>query len=51
MRRDGFPTSMRDGRAIHLVRLDKTRPAVVLTREAIAPFVSAVMLAFDLDPE
>lgn len=36
---------MREGRAVHLVRLDKTRPAVLLTRQAILPLVSVVTVA------
>ena len=36
---------MAEGRAIHLVRLDKTRPAVILTREAVLPLVSLVTVA------
>ena len=36
---------MAEARALHLVRLDRTRPAVVLTREAVLPFVSLVTVA------
>lgn len=36
---------MTEGRAIRLVSMDKSRPAVVLTREAALPVVSAVTVA------
>ena len=32
-------------RPIHLVRLDKTRPAVILTREIVRPHLSRVTVA------
>ena len=32
-------------RPIHLVRLDKTRPAVILTREIVRPHISRVTVA------
>ena len=32
-------------RPIHLVRLDKTRPAVILTREIVRPYLSRVTVA------
>ncbi|MGQ0623180.1 MAG: type II toxin-antitoxin system PemK/MazF family toxin [Sporichthyaceae bacterium] len=32
-------------RSIHLVRIDKTRPAVVLTRAHMIPLLSAVVVA------
>lgn len=32
-------------RAIHLARLDKTRPALVLTREIVLPYLSRVTVA------
>ena len=32
-------------RAIHLARLDKTRPVVVLTRDAVRPYLTRVTVA------
>jgi mRNA interferase MazF len=32
-------------RAIHLARLDKTRPAVLLTRELVLPYLTRVTVA------
>ena len=32
-------------RPIHLVRLDKTRPAVILTREGVRPHMSRITVA------
>ena len=32
-------------RPIHLVRLDKTRPALILTREIVRPYLSRVTVA------
>lgn len=32
-------------RPIHLARLDKTRPVVVLTREAVCPYLARVTVA------
>lgn len=32
-------------RAIHLARLDKTRPALVLTRELVLPYLTRVTVA------
>ena len=32
-------------RAIHLARLDKTRPALLLTRELVLPYLSRVTVA------
>jgi mRNA interferase MazF len=32
--------------AVHLVRLDKTRPALILTREIVRPHLTRVTVAF-----
>lgn len=32
-------------RPIHLAQLDKTRPALVLTREAVRPYLSSITVA------